>query len=273
MKLIIDERAKHRMVGIAVLLSIVVVFAPAILKKSQQRFEDSISVSVSLPPKPILPRVTAREPNALFHTVKMAQADIPKVDRPKSSVSNLAKAEPLSPMLKQPVQTAKVEKNTEIAAVEITPQSQLVSALALKSKTMVDVAKPKIDIAKPMVVVSKPIAPVAKPVVAAPKSVIQSAPKVQASSATISRASKVAQSAYGVQLATFSKQSNAIALLAKLKSKGYQASYHKVIVKPGVVYYKVVVGNAKQREQAQQLQKQLAQAIQLNGFIVNKAIS
>ena len=75
-----------------------------------------------------------------------------------------------------------------------------------------------------------------------------------------------------MQLATFAQQSNAIALLAKLKSKGYNASYHKVIIKGGV-FYKVVVGEAKQRDQAQQLQKQLAQAIQLNGFVVEREIS
>ena len=36
MKLVIDEKVKHRLVGLAVILSMGIIIAPAVLKKSQQ---------------------------------------------------------------------------------------------------------------------------------------------------------------------------------------------------------------------------------------------
>ena len=52
MKLITDERVKHRLVGLAVILSIAAIFAPAIMKKSSQRFDENVSMSLELPARP-----------------------------------------------------------------------------------------------------------------------------------------------------------------------------------------------------------------------------
>src|SRR3990167_10861277 len=112
MKVVIDEKVKHRFVGIAVILSIGIVFAPAILKKSQQRLEDTVSLSVKLPPKPVLPQVSVRDPKALFQTVKVARVEVPSVNKSALPASTLAKAEPLSPM-KSPNTSMQIDSSRE----------------------------------------------------------------------------------------------------------------------------------------------------------------
>lgn len=72
---------------------------------------------------------------------------------------------------------------------------------------------------------------------------------------------------YAVQLATFTKLRNADSLISRLKGKGYKATYKKVKTTEGMVY-KVIVGQLQQREQAKLLQKRLASAVQIRGFIV-----
>ena len=85
MKIAIDERIKHRVTGVLVLVSIAIIFVPAMIKKSNQRFAENISVSVKLPPKPIFPKVSVVEKKAIFEEVKVARLDIP-MDTPKVTI-------------------------------------------------------------------------------------------------------------------------------------------------------------------------------------------
>ena len=66
MKLVLDERLKHRLVGFAVIISIAAIFAPAMIKKSNQRFETKHFASIRLPQKPMLPDVSPPEKQVLF---------------------------------------------------------------------------------------------------------------------------------------------------------------------------------------------------------------
>lgn len=99
MKFLMDERVKHRLMGLIVILSIAAIFIPAIMKKSNQRFEESISISVRLPAKPKPPVVAVPERKALFQSVKATQVEVPPLaaepERPQ-----MAKAEPI---LQKPV--------------------------------------------------------------------------------------------------------------------------------------------------------------------------
>lgn len=72
---------------------------------------------------------------------------------------------------------------------------------------------------------------------------------------------------YIVQLATFTQQHNARSLIAKLKTRGYVATYNRVKTHEGFVY-RVLVGQVSKREQAQILQQKLADTLQLKGLIV-----
>jgi DedD protein len=83
----------------------------------------------------------------------------------------------------------------------------------------------------------------------------------------------VNKNGYAVQVALFIEQANAIALVKRLKAKGYRdATYTKVAHHKKTVY-KVFVGKRVQKQQAVHVQKQLAAAMQLKGFIVTTEIS
>jgi DedD protein len=60
-----------------VLISIAIIFVPAMIKKSNQQIGEHINVSVKLPPKPILPNVAMVKEKVVFEEVKVARADIP----------------------------------------------------------------------------------------------------------------------------------------------------------------------------------------------------
>lgn len=258
MKFIMDERVKHRLVGIAVILSVVAIFMPAIMKKSSQRFDDNVSMSVKLPPKPALPKVSMPDEKEMFKTVKVAHVDIPPIDEEARPESTLAKAEPLSQMNKGPAIIAEEEPAKNAPAIA-DAKPEMVKAAKAQTPQPARIAQTKKSVmAKPT---SKPAA--------LQVAVKKTAPMVNKGLTTANAATRYG---YAVQLATFSQQRNAMALIARLKSKGYQARFNKVVDNKGTVY-KVVVGNLKERQQAQKLQQQLASAIQLNGFIVTTKVS
>lgn len=96
MKLIMDERLKHRLVGLAVILSLGVIFVPALIKKSNQHFHGSLNVSVELPPKPALPKVILLNEQAMFKAAEAEEVKLPAIPIPQVAVQSLAKAKPLS---------------------------------------------------------------------------------------------------------------------------------------------------------------------------------
>lgn len=117
MKFVMDERVKHRLIGLIVILSISIIFVPALLKKSTHHFEENMTLSVHLPAKPIAPKVVVADKTALFKSVKVAQAVVPVAVEEIPRPSQIAKAEPLSiqsfvppaPPIQKVVALAKVE--------------------------------------------------------------------------------------------------------------------------------------------------------------------
>ncbi|WED44157.1 SPOR domain-containing protein [Legionella cardiaca] len=253
MKLVMDERVKHRLIGLAVILSIAAIFAPAIIKKSNQRIDDNVSVSVKLPPKPTLPKVAMPEKSEMFETVKVAHVEIPDVPE-ETNKPTLAKAESLSQLndiktaIEPMVAKAKIEpaKAVKQKPTIVAAATKVVTTTKLANRKPATPAKPKI-VAK----VSKPV-----PVKVAQKPVVK----------------VMAKGRYAVQLATFSKQQNADSLVSKLRAKGYKASYNRVNTAQGTVY-KVIVGQGHPKEQAKLLQQQLASVMQIKGFLVTTGVS
>jgi DedD protein len=82
MKLVLDERVKHRMIGLAVIVSLAAIFAPAIMKKSNQRLDKEIGMHLQLPPKPIIPQVAVVDKEKLFKTIKVAHVQLPSKNEP-----------------------------------------------------------------------------------------------------------------------------------------------------------------------------------------------
>lgn len=117
MKLLLDERVKHRLTGVLVIISIAVIFVPAMIKKSNQHLGERINVSVKLPPKPVLPKVAVVKEKAVFNSVKVAHVDMPTISAPPKSTQLVKAVEEIKPVAKVPaVQVALQEPVKPIAA-------------------------------------------------------------------------------------------------------------------------------------------------------------
>lgn len=79
MKIYLEERIKHRIIGIIVLFSIAIVFLPAVMKQSNYRFDKKTQIAVKLPEKPATPRVAEPDKKAMFKEVKVATVNLQKV--------------------------------------------------------------------------------------------------------------------------------------------------------------------------------------------------
>ena len=219
MKFVMDERVKHRLTGLVVILSIAAIFVPALMKKSTHHFEENMSLSINLPAKPAAPKVAIVDKKALFQSVKVAHVNLPvatQAPRP----TQIAKAEPIS-------------------IKSVVPPAPVMNKVAVFAKAKVLVTP-----------VAKPATPPAK----LAQSVVRD------------------KELYAVQLASFVQQDNAKLLVARLRGKGYIASYNKFSGKQGD-FYKVVVGQLNQKDAAKNLQKQLVISMQLNGFVIKTGVS
>lgn len=243
MKLVIDERLKHRLVGLAVVISIAAIFVPAVIKKSSQRFDAKTIVSVKLPAKPIPPKIALPEEQAMFKRVKVAHVEIPAFEK------------------QAPMVIARAQSLSEINDVK---PSVIIAARALDTPEFTTTARESASSDRDArIVTAKLSKALAKTSVV---SVANTTKKV-AKSAAKARILAVSKSTYSVQLAYFSKQSNAISLINKLKGNGFKAYSVKMNSKKGMVY-KVLVGHTNEKQQAMNLQKQLASSMQLKGFVV-----
>ncbi|MDF1678603.1 MAG: SPOR domain-containing protein [Legionellaceae bacterium] len=238
MNFAIDERTKHRITGLVVIMAVAIIFVPAMLKKSNQRLEENIHLSVQLPPKPIAPKVAVTEAETVFETVKVEKMPL-SVSVEPTPASQIARIENLTP---------KPNANP-IADVAINPIDTPTKKVARKApkadKTSASNAKP----ASPVFVkAEKPALFHPKPVLAQPTE------------------------AYAVQLAAFSVEQNAEKLVARLRDQGYKAQYQTVASDTGLSY-KVTVGQLDDRTDARLLKQKLNKSTQLEGFIVKRDVS
>ncbi len=123
MKFTIDDRVKHRIIGVFVLVAVAVIFLPAVMKKSNYRFDEHISLSVRIPKNPALPQVAMVGDKEMFKSVKVAHVDIPAVNTEPRLVATV-KAEPISvlPQIKPEPTLAMVEKIAKSAPKKLTPK-------------------------------------------------------------------------------------------------------------------------------------------------------
>lgn len=254
MKLVVDEKLKHRLVGVSVILSLGAIFLPAMMKKSSQRLEHNFSVNVKLPPKPTAPNVAVTDEEQMFKTIKVAKAvDI--------TPSTNGQVEALSDS-KDFIPTAVITKDNlaQVSPLDEEAPESVVLPLDIALNEVVNTAVKKEVLAvktseKPVKVAVKTIKPVlAKTNVA----------KVVNKS--------IAKDVYALQLASFSKLANAQALVSKLHRKGYKANYIRIANRNGVIY-KVYVGHSPIKNHVVKLKSQLASAMQLNGFVVTTGVS
>lgn len=107
-----DEKIKHRIIGLAVLVSIAIVIIPAMVKKSNQRLDENMNLSLKLPPQPSYPDIAKTKPAALLKTVKVAHVVLPSVVESKKTVT-ISRATSLSGMTV--AQRSMIEKTPVLA--------------------------------------------------------------------------------------------------------------------------------------------------------------
>jgi DedD protein len=277
MKLIIDEKLKHRLIGVAVIISLGAIFAPAMMKKSNQNMDNNYKVHVKLPPKPEEPNVALSDEKEVFKTIKIARVNIPDVSS-ESKLPELAKAEPIQPeeIASSELVPPAIQKKSDAMRLEA-EQLALNKAAHETVKHVVHVSSAKSKsstVSKSAVIASKATKPAKKPTIAVNKF----RPKPQQRQQNIRVAKSVVRKPavrtelYAVQLASFSQLSNAQSLVNRLRSKGYKANFTKVASRNGVAY-KVYAGHSSRKMEVIKLKTQLASALQLNGFIVNTGVS
>ncbi len=278
MKLVMDEKLKHRLVGISVVLSLGAIFLPAMMKKSSQRLENSLSVNVQLPPKPIAPNVAVTDEEQMFKTIKIAKVNIKSAAPQKTVKEDFIASAPVQEKPSIPV--AKIEPAPAVIEKPIELALNNAAQASVHKEIKVVQAKTEKNAVRSIEPVAKPTAPIAKPVQVAAQQVIKPKPEVvkpkmqtkPVVAQAVVRKHTVKRDIYALQLASFSKLGNAEALVRKLQGKGYKASYTRVAGRNGTIY-KVYVGHSPIRDNVVKLKTQLASAMQLNGFVVNTGVS
>ncbi|KTD73529.1 SPOR domain-containing protein [Legionella tucsonensis] len=263
MKLVIDEKLKHRLVGVAVVLSLGAIFLPAMMKKSSQRLENNFSVKVQLPPKPTTPDVAIADKQEMFKTLKVAKIEIPPAVEQKKL--NSGKEDFIQSVQKD-------DAAVSVAKAEASKMDAVAKPIELAlSNAAQNVVKKQIKTAA-STIPSKPVASVKpiKPVANVSHKAIQKPTIAQVNTKINTKNYK--KTIYAVQLASFSKLANAQSLVSKLRSKGYKASYIKIAGRHGATY-KVYAGHSSIKSDVMKLKIQLASAMQLDGFVVNTGVS
>lgn len=262
MKFILDEKLKHRLVGLAVIISLGAIFAPAVMRKSSQRVDGNFSVNIKLPTKPLAPDVVITDEKDMFKTIKISRVAVPAVSEDKQlpEVVNAATNKSEQLLASNSEQELASNKDSVIEKVDLTKAqpiqlavndsakavvkqvTQVAAKKALKQLVPVNKLKVTAQVKRPAVVAKAITKPVAK------------------------------QDIYALQLASFSQVTNAQALVYRLKTKGYKANYIRTVSSQGAIY-KVYAGHSSNKDAVLRLKSQLASAMQLNGFIVNTGVS
>ena len=91
----IPEQAKYRLTGGIVLIAVAIFVVPGLMKKSNQRFEENMSLHVQVPPKPNAPRLNIPTAQQVFKKLKPVEVQAPQVAQRDVSL-NLSKAQHLT---------------------------------------------------------------------------------------------------------------------------------------------------------------------------------
>lgn len=232
----IPEQAKYRITGGVVVLSVLAFVLPGLMAKSNQRFEENLSLHLKVPPKPKAPVMHIPTAQQVFQQVKPVKIKEPKVVERQVEV-NLSQAKPLEKSSYVP--TLSMDNAIDVQTIAMKTELPKPKVVPVKKVQ----AKPKIQ-AKAKVVTPRVVAKIEKPAVM--KS-FNNGPH------------------YEVQLGAFSNRKNAEFLVSRLNHSGYSARYVNQRN-----FYQVVVGNEPNKLKAIALRKQLAQNLQIQGIIVTK---
>lgn len=233
MNLKMDEKRKHQVIGFTVIIALAAIFLPAYLKQSAHGIDKKITMAINLPEKPTKPRIEEPGKKDVFKPVQVAHVDLTKEIEP-----------------------AVKHKKTEITASSIS--SHRTTQLAAKIK--------------PLNTINQVTSNKTKALITAKSSAKHQNNSSTSAKPILQQVNRTEKTQYAVQLASFTVEKNASALVTKLRKKGFKANYDKFNNKKGS-YYRVIVGELQQKQEAQQLKKQLTKSVKLDGFVIKTGVS
>lgn len=269
MKIAMSDKIKHRLVGLAVLVSLGVIFSPVIIKKSQIH-QQMMRVHMSIPKKPEWPKVAIPSPSEVFKQVRVADAALPlkkeKIKQTELSKKVLPVAqrkEPPVPIVIHPTTRPLPKVNEKNALADQHKLLEQKIAVQNPQKSIIPPPPPRSHAER------KPVQHVA--VLEKSKQITKTSPqlnqKAQVQGAIAKPLNQNIKGSYSIQLAYFTQASNANILIKQLKTKGYAARL-SVIKNQRGVFYRVLVDVSPNKHQAEMMQKKLAEAVNLQGYIV-----
>lgn len=133
MKKALDERLKHRLIGMIVILSLMIIFLPPMMKHSTHNFDEL--TSYRLPKKPPMPKISVLNKTEMFKKVKVAAVSIP---HPAKVKTHLSRAQYLSRdpsiQMAQMNTEAKTLQSDEVFTIQLATFSHEANAQALVRK-------------------------------------------------------------------------------------------------------------------------------------------
>jgi DedD protein len=256
MNLQMDEKRKHQLIGLIVIIAITILFVPAALKKSKEGLDNKLNVAIKLPQKPAQPIVSEPTDTQMFETIQVAHVDLTEsVSSVEPIVLSQVKAESISNPPQQVESKPKTILAQNMAAKPRVNRHHTNKAGHKTTYKAQPSARRKATSNNLNRTVSKPIEKKASPI-----------------SKSKSKETIANKTTYAVQIASFAVENNAKSLVSKLRKKGYKARYNKTNNNNGS-YYKVIVGSLDKQDDAQQLKKTLADSVKLKGFVVKTGVS
>lgn len=240
MKLTMDEAMKHRVVGVAVIVSIALVFIPAMIKKNNQRLEEK-KIAVELPAKPPQPQMAEVDEPKVFSETKVAHVDL-DTQHALSQTKKRVNEHPISDPepIKQTTQVSYPNGNAKVASdtKQSIKHDRKTHAKLTKLKVIKKSDKKKVE-----------------------QAMVNDSKRVQKEHTKSPSLPK-----FSVQVGVFSERTNAQTLQKELSHKGYRSRLVKTSVrgKPAV---KVLIGSLATAEAAQQLKLKLAREQDIKGFV------
>ena len=117
----ITDQVKYRLTGGVILMAAVCLFMPMLMKKSNQRFEENMSLRLQVPPKPQKPELTIPTAQQVFNKVKPTQAPkiLPQVaERPVTiQISKAKRLESVIPTVPMEMATPMIQPVPEKSGI------------------------------------------------------------------------------------------------------------------------------------------------------------
>jgi cell division septation protein DedD len=217
-----DDKTKHRIVGIVVVAAFLVILVPALFKNSFWG-ESSKAVEETKYAQDERPVIDSTGPSAStapetenFQTSQIAQVSLDEANKSEEQPLALTSESPAS--VQTPAEnTATMDDSPPVASSAAPAVSREPGKLVQPTATMA----PE-PVAKPIVV--KPAPPKPTPIVAQPKPVVPPKPAVKADQKLMNVC---------FQLGTFSNASNAQSLVSRLKAQGFYTAKTTAVMLSG----------------------------------------